>query len=157
MLSAGVMCNCVPRGARGTEPETFTRRDQLVTCPPTAGPESWCSRGSIDGALGNDWLRFRAPHDTTPGMPQTEGAPSVCSGLQSKVSHRAITVQAALALRPARVGTAPKQCPCVCSVCSKTASALNTGKWFDAINAINAVDAMAMLHPWETSVDSTSM
>ena len=61
-------------------------------------------------------------HHTTPHlMPQTEGAPSVCSDLQSKGSPRVITIQAALALRPARVGTVPKQCPCVCCVCSKTA------------------------------------
>ena len=27
-----------PRGARGIEPETFRRRGQLLSCPPTAGP-----------------------------------------------------------------------------------------------------------------------
>ena len=28
-----------PRGARGVEPETFRRRGQLLSCPPTTGPK----------------------------------------------------------------------------------------------------------------------
>ena len=40
MLSEVVMCNCVrnPGGAREIEPETFRRRGQLLSRPPTTGP-----------------------------------------------------------------------------------------------------------------------
>ena len=49
----GQLCS-KPRGARGIEPETYRRRGQLVSRPPTTGPRGGCEGGQAGDRLFED-------------------------------------------------------------------------------------------------------
>ena len=51
-----------PKGARGIEPETFSRRGQLLSRPPTTGP---CVRGHV--VHGESSKRQATPRNTILG------------------------------------------------------------------------------------------
>ena len=92
------MCS-KPRGARGIEPETFRRRGQLLSRPPTTGPHvislcallpASCRGGGVDRR--DESARGAHQVHNAPGMEACE------SDLLQEVCHKVVAVAAAEAV-----------------------------------------------------------
>ena len=82
------------RGARGIEPETFRRRGQLLSCPPTTGPFSFLGYSDAEGDVvsSKDSTGVYTPHVQPPGTTVETTDMHSEKHVMCQVNHRQGTV-----------------------------------------------------------------